>query len=76
MTTLTDVGQAIEKIAKALPECWEILVRIESGTVVIELYDPAGNAVEYSSNCECWMDEIEDAAAHAIEFGAPELEEE
>ncbi len=57
---------AIEAAARDLPDGWGILIAVERGSGIVDLFDAEGNSTEFASNRESLSEEIADAVQHAI----------
>lgn len=66
----TRLHDAVEYAAEFLPEGWEIEIKIERDSGVVNLYDEWGDDHDYPSSFECLADEVRDAAEYAIETDA------
>lgn len=71
MTTLRKIqmehlGEAIERAARLLPDGYEILVRIERGSGIVELYDDEGNKPDSFVDGELLSSNIHDAIGYAL----------
>lgn len=63
----TTLAAAADLICEWLPEGWEIKICLEQNAGVVELYNPAGEQVDFDTNHEFFYDTVEDAVEHAIE---------
>jgi len=64
------IGSAIEEACATLPPGWNIKIDLEFEGGSVDLYDPAGNKIDYPSNHEKLSDSIRDAIECAIELAA------
>jgi len=64
-------GEISNKICDEIPEGWEITVCFEKDAGYVELLDrKAGKYVEYDSNYETIIQQLQDALEHAIQHSA------
>lgn len=59
--------EVADRIARDLPEGYEIIIRIERDSGVVVLEDPLGDELSFPTNHECLQDEVLDALEFAIE---------
>lgn len=59
---------SVEEAAGALPDGWEIRVRVERGAGTVELFDPDGVEIDFSTNNERLDITVKDALDTATEI--------
>lgn len=64
-----EVGEAIERAARELPEGWEISIRLERESGTVNLFDTDGSLVQFATDDYALSDTINDAVKWAKENG-------
>jgi hypothetical protein len=66
--------EKMNQLARDLPEGYEVRICVERHSGWVDLYGPDGGRIEFPSNMETMVEQIDDAFQHAIDLasGAPE----
>ncbi len=59
------IADAVQNISRLIPPGWDIEIRVDGESAGVTLHNTSGEDVEYPSNYECFLDELNDALDHA-----------
>lgn len=68
MDSSATFNDVVNRIARDLPSGWTLRIDLERDAGTVGLDSPSGEEVEFPSNYECLLDQVNDALEHAIEL--------
>lgn len=67
LTSICDIGIAIEHAAEVLPFGWEVSIDVERGAASVYVYAPDGSRTDIPQNGEYLSEQIERGIQYAID---------
>jgi hypothetical protein len=67
-----NINELANTVCRELPEDWEMVIAMEAGAAVVNLYSPQGDHCEDASN---FGDPIEDQVLQAVGYAKAEAKE-
>ena len=64
------INEKMNQLARDLPEGYTVQISVEKHAGWVDLFNPDGEKIEFPSNMETMVEQIDDAFQHAIDLAS------